>query len=80
MNVAPILPLPAIMTTKDVAGVLQCSVATVERYIHGQQLVAVQIGRERRVRADDFLDFLATRPATARKTRRVVNQDRRRVS
>jgi len=66
MSVAPIQPLPPVMTTEEVAAILRCSTATVARYVFAHQLVAVQIGRERRFRADDVLDFVASRPSTAR--------------
>ena len=66
MNVSPIQPLPVVMTTEEVAELLRCSSATVERYVFSHQLAAVQIGRQRRFRADDVLDFLASRPTTAR--------------
>lgn len=62
MSVAPIQPLPPILTTDEVASVLRCSSRTVERYVHDHKLVAIQIGRERRFRADDVLDFIAARP------------------
>ncbi len=63
---APIQPLPPVMTTEEVAKVLRCSEATVERYVFSHQLGAIKIGRERRFRADDVLDFIAARPTTAR--------------
>ena len=49
------------MTTKQVAELLQCDEATVERYVHRHELVAIQIGRERRFRAEDVLDFVGAR-------------------
>ena len=64
MNVPVIQPLPPVMTTEEVATMLRCEVKTVENYIHAHELVAVQIGRERRFRADDVLDFIAARPST----------------
>ena len=64
MNVPVIQPLPPILTTEEVAAVLRCRVETVENYLHAHELVAVQIGRERRFRADDLLDFIAARPST----------------
>ncbi len=66
MTVPPIQPLPVVMTTLEVAEVLRCSVKTVQRYVHGHQLAAIRIGRERRFRADDVLDFLASRPVVAK--------------
>ncbi len=65
MTSLPIQALPLVMTTQEVAEVLRCSAATVERYIHAQELPAVKIGRERRIRAEDLLDFVASRPTTA---------------
>lgn len=69
MTLPPIKPLPVIMTTDELAAVLRCSVQTVERYLHASELVAIKIGRERRFRADDVLDFIAARSSTAQ-TRR----------
>lgn len=74
MAVAPIQPLPPIMTTDEVAAILRCPATTVARYVFDHQLVAVQIGRERRFRADDVLEFIATRPSTTRTTRRRVRR------
>ena len=65
----PVQPLPAIMTTEEVAALFRCPVVTVERYVHNHELVAIQIGRERRFRADDVLEFIAARPGNLR-TRR----------
>lgn len=65
MNPIPIQLLPPVMTTEEVAAVLRCSEATVERYVHSHELPAIQIGRERRFRAEDVLDFVAARPTTA---------------
>lgn len=66
MSLAPIQPLPPIMTTTEVAELLRCPADTVERYAHNHELVAIQIGRERRFRADDVLEFIATRPTNTR--------------
>ncbi|UCC30003.1 MAG: helix-turn-helix domain-containing protein [Phycisphaerales bacterium] len=66
MSLAPIQLLPPIMTTSEVAELLRCSADTVERYVHGHELTAIQIGRERRFRAEDVLEFVALRPATTR--------------
>lgn len=73
MGRALIQPLPPVMTTDEVAALLRCEPATVQRYVHNHKLVAIQIGRERRFRAEDVLEFIATRPTTQRsngKTRR----------
>lgn len=66
MNLAPIQPLPAIMTTAEIAALFRCPIETVERYVHNHELVAIQIGRERRFRAEDVLEFIAKRPANTR--------------
>ena len=70
MSNAPIQPIPAVMTTNEVATFLRTSPETVARYVHAHQLVAIQIGRERRFRAEDVLEFVATRSCTARCDRR----------
>ncbi len=61
----PIQPLPVVMTTEEVAALLRCNPETVKRYVLGHQLAAIRIGRERRFRADDVLDFVNSRPTTA---------------
>lgn len=66
MTSLPIQRLPVVMTLQEVAELLRCSEATVGRYVFSHQLAAIRIGRERRFRADDVLDFIATRPTTAR--------------
>ena len=66
MVLPPIQPLPAVMTTTEVAALLRCSESTVERYVHAHELDAIQIGRERRFRAEDVLEFVAARPSTRR--------------
>ena len=70
MSVAPILPLPLIMDTDEVAALLRCTANTVEGYVHNHDLVAIQIGRERRFRADDVIDFINSRPSAARNGKR----------
>ena len=70
MNDAVIQPLPVVMTTAEVAEVLRCPKETVERYVHGRELVAIHVGRERRFRAQDVLDFVATRRSTANRRRK----------
>ena len=69
MTTQPIQSLPPIMTTEEVGAVLRCSVETVRRYVHAHLLMAVQIGRERRFRAEDVLEFIAARPSTTRSAR-----------
>lgn len=66
---SPVQPLPAVMTTEEVAAMFRCPVETVERYVHNHELVAIQIGRERRFRADDVLEFIAARPANTKRGR-----------
>ncbi len=67
MTAPAIQPIPLAMTTEDTAQILRCPVATVERYVHSRDLAAVQMGRERRIRGDDLLDFIATRRPTCGK-------------
>ena len=62
----PIQPVPAIMTTDEVAEFLRCDAGTVQRYVHNHELTAIQIGRERRFRAEDVIEFIAQRPANTR--------------
>ena len=67
MNLSPpVRPLPAVMTTEEVAALFRCPVETVERYVHNHELVAIQIGRERWFRAEDVLEFIAKRPGNTR--------------
>ena len=66
MSIAPVQPLPPILTTEEVAEVFRCSKAAVERYVHVHGLVVGQIGKERRFRAEDVLDFVAARPSTVK--------------
>ncbi|MCH8149894.1 MAG: helix-turn-helix domain-containing protein [Planctomycetes bacterium] len=54
------------MTTGEVADLLRCPLRTVERYVHRHELTAVKIGRERRFRGVDVLEFVATRASTRR--------------
>lgn len=64
-----IQPLPPVMTTEEVAAVLRCEITTVERYVHRHDLEAIQVGKARRFRAEDVLDFIAARPTMKRKGR-----------
>lgn len=64
-----IQPMPPVMTSEEVAAVLRCEVATVTRYVHRHELDAIQVGRERRFRAEDVADFIARRPTLKRKGR-----------
>ena len=67
MSLPAIQPLPPVMTTKEVAELLRCSESTIEGYVHRHELTAIQIGRDRRFRVDDVLDFVAARPSTAKR-------------
>jgi len=75
MGQAPNQLLLPIMTTDEVAALLRCEPATVQRYVHNHKLVAIQIGRERRFRAEDVLEFIATRPTTQRSNGRMRRQN-----
>ena len=66
MSGPPIQPVPLVMTVEEAAEILRCSTATVKNYIHGHELVAVKIGRERRVRGEDLYEFISRRPSTTR--------------
>ena len=61
-----IIPLPPVMTTEEVAELLRCPVKTVATYVHSHALKAIQIGKRRRFRAEDVLDFLDQRPTNGR--------------
>jgi excisionase family DNA binding protein len=63
----PIERLPLIMSDEEVATLLRCKPETVKRYVHTGQLIAVQIGKQRRFRAEDVLEFVAGRRPTCRK-------------
>ena len=58
------------MTTDEVARVLRCSPESVARYVFSHELLAIRIGRERRFRAEDVLEFVAARPLTIRGAKR----------
>ena len=66
MNQPAIRPLPLVMTTAEVAKLLRCSEATIERYVRSHDLATIHIGRERRFRAEDVLEFVAARPSATR--------------
>ena len=44
----------------------QCPEGTVKRYVAEHHLTAIQIGKERRFRAEDVLEFIACRPSARR--------------
>jgi excisionase family DNA binding protein len=50
-----------LLTTENVAELLQVDVETVRRYIRKGKLRAIKLGREYRVRRDDFEEFLEER-------------------
>ena len=70
LAVSPIQRIPMVMDTDEVAALLRCAAKTVEGYVHNHELVAIQIGRERRFRADDVMDFITARPSMARNGKR----------
>ena len=62
------------MTTVEVAMLLRCSPKSVERYVFSHQLAAIKIGRQRRFRAEDVLEFVASRPLTTGCDKRRLNR------
>jgi len=50
-----------LLTTENVADLLQVDVETVRRYIREGKLRAIKLGREYRVRREDFEEFLEER-------------------
>jgi len=50
-----------LLTTENVAELLQLDVETVRRYIREGKLKAIKLGREYRVRREDFEEFLEER-------------------
>lgn len=70
MNSFAIQAIPLVMDTAEVAALLRCDAKTIERYVHEHKLRAIQIGRERRFRGDDVIDFIQARPTTTRGQRR----------
>ena len=70
MSTFPIQPIPPVLTSEEVASVLRCSPETVGRYVHRHELVAIHIGRERRFRAEDVLEFIATRRSSCESRKR----------
>ena len=77
MTLPPIQRLPVLMTIEEVAELLRCSAGTVERYVYSHDLPAIHIGRERRFRADDVLEFIAARPTAKRNGKARKRADRR---
>jgi len=49
------------LTTEDVAKLLELNIGTIRRYIREGKLRAILIGREYRVRREDFEEFLEER-------------------
>ncbi len=64
MSIPALQSVPVILTTGEAAEVLRCAEGTVVNYIHRHELQAVLIGRERRIRGEDLLDFIADRQPT----------------
>lgn len=64
MTSVAIQSLPVVLTTEEVAAILRCPTGTVDGYVYRRKLRAIRIGRERRFRADDVLEFVAARPVT----------------
>ena len=64
MSLPVIQPVPPVLTTDEVAALLRCKPATVANYVHAHELKVIQIGKERRIRGEDLIDFLASRPVT----------------
>lgn len=50
-----------LLTTEDVAGLLQLDIETVRRYIREGKLRAIKIGGQYRIRREDFEEFLEER-------------------
>jgi len=66
MSLSDLQPLPVILTTEEAAAVLRCEVTTVVGYVDTHDLKAIQIGRERRIRGADLLDFIAGKPLSTK--------------
>ena len=77
MNSPPIQPLPLVLTIEEVAEVLRCSEPTVERYVRSHDLDAIHIGRQRRFRAEDVMEFVAARPSATGSRKPRKRADRR---
>lgn len=54
--------IPLVLTVAEAAEILRCEPKTVERYVHAHELLAIQIGREARIRGEDLCEFIAARP------------------
>ncbi len=64
-NVEPELhALPPVLNTKETSLILRTTENTIRRYVHTHQLRAIRVGRERRFRLVDVLDFVNRRPAS----------------
>ncbi len=77
MSGSAIQPIPLVMTTAEVAELLRCSTATVDRYVYAHKLMAVRVGRERRFRAADVFEFVSSRPNTIRAEKRRQSRPKR---
>ena len=70
MSLPALQPLPVILTTEQVAEVLQCDAKTVDGYVENHDLKIIQIGRDRRIRGADLLDFIAGKPLSTKGARK----------
>lgn len=66
----PVQPLPPVLTVVEAAKLLRAHPNAVRRYIATHQLMAVRIGRYLRIRSEDLLEFIATRPLTVRTSKK----------
>lgn len=57
-------PIPVVMKVETAARICECEPTTIERYIHNGELDAVHVGKQRRIRGTDLLEFIARRPPT----------------
>ena len=55
---------PPVLNTKEASLILRTTENTIRRYVHTHQLRAIRVGRERRFRLVDVLDFVNRRPAS----------------
>jgi excisionase family DNA binding protein len=50
-----------LLTTQDIAELLEMHITTIRRYIREGKIKAIRIGREYRIRREDFEEFLEAR-------------------
>ena len=70
MNGECVQPLPLVLTIEEAAEALWCEPQTVVNYIHRHELDAILIGRERRIRGEDLIDFIRSRVSSCRSGKR----------